>query len=29
LKNTFENTMKIQEEVAKTTGAGPNLNIKA
>ncbi|GAB6045394.1 hypothetical protein JCM11957_09920 [Caminibacter profundus] len=29
LEKTFENTMKIQEEVAKTTGAGANLNIKA
>jgi hypothetical protein len=29
LEKNFENSMKLQEEVAKTTGSGGNLNIKA
>jgi hypothetical protein len=28
LQDNFENTMKIQQEAAKITGAGGNLNIK-
>jgi hypothetical protein len=29
LEDNFENTQKIQQEAAKATGAGINLNIKA
>jgi hypothetical protein len=29
IENNFENTKRLQEEVAKTTGSGGNLNIKA
>jgi hypothetical protein len=29
IENNFENTKKLQEEVAKITGSGGNLNIKA